>query len=102
MKHHGERDFSQRCSCGGPHLTGREVQVLLQLALGFSSNTIASNLCISQRTVEDHLAVMRKRAGAHGSVELVARCYAAEILLPGWPPRWSGRSCLTILHPHGE
>jgi hypothetical protein len=44
--------------------------------------------------VEDHLAIMRKNAGARDSAELVARCYAAGILLPAWPPQWSGKSCL--------
>src|SRR5262245_61692158 len=39
---------------------------------------------------------MRKHAGACDTTELVARCYAAEVLVQGWPPRWSGRSCLLI------
>jgi DNA-binding NarL/FixJ family response regulator len=85
-----------RCDCEAAHLTAREVQVLLLVATGLSGQAIGHKLGISPRTVEDHLAVMRKHAGAHDSAELVARCYAAEILLPGWPPQWSGKSCLLI------
>lgn len=96
MKRHGDGLQLRRCDCGAAHLTAREVQVLLLIAAGLGGQAIGHELGISPRTVEDHLAVMRQHAGAHDSAELVARCYAAEILLPGWPPQWSGRSCLSI------
>jgi DNA-binding NarL/FixJ family response regulator len=96
MKTHGDGTRPQRCGCGAAHLTAREVQVLLLVAAGFGGHAIGHELGISSRTVEDHLAVMRRRTGARDSAELVARCYAAEILLPAWPPQWSGKSCLLI------
>lgn len=95
----GRQDDAGRlapCTCGASHLTSREVQVLLLAAAGLSGRAIGRKLGISPRTVEDHLTAMRKHAGACDTAELVARCYAAEILAPGWPPRWSGRSCLLI------
>jgi DNA-binding CsgD family transcriptional regulator len=96
MERHGDGGRLAPCACGAAHLTARELQILLLVATGLSSRAIGHELGISPRTVEDHLTVMRKHAGAHDSAELVARCYAAEVLLPGWPPRWSGRNCLLI------
>ena len=80
---------------GGGHLTAREVEVLRLAALGLPSHQIAAHLGISRRTVDDHLSVMRRRARARNRGELIARGYAAEILV-GWPPRWSGRRSLLI------
>lgn len=96
MRRGGEAGCRARRSCGAGHLTGREIEVLLLVATGLCSGEIARRLRISPRTVDDHLSVMRQRAGAADRCELIARCYAAEILLPGWPPRWSGRRCLQI------
>jgi len=96
MKRHGDGLRFRRCDCGAAHLTAREVQVLLLVASGLGGQAIGHELGISSRTVEDHLAVMRKHAGARDSAELVARCFAAKILLPAWPPQWSGKSCLLI------
>jgi hypothetical protein len=51
-------------------------------------------LSISRRTAEYHMAEMLQRTESRSSVELVARCYAAGILVPAeWPPQWSGRLC---------
>jgi DNA invertase Pin-like site-specific DNA recombinase/DNA-binding CsgD family transcriptional regulator len=94
MERHGDGSRLAPCACGAAHLTFREVQVLLLAAAGLSGRAIGRKLGISPRTVEDHLTVMRKHAGACGTAELVARCYAVEVLVPGWPPRWSGRTCL--------
>ena len=99
MGHHGDAGRLALCTCGAAHLTFREVQVLLLAAAGLSGGAIGRKLDISPRTVEDHLAVMRKHAGACNTAELVARCYAAEVLVPGWPPHWSGRSCLPETSP---
>jgi DNA-binding NarL/FixJ family response regulator len=96
MERHDEDGRFQPCACGAGHLTAREVQVLLLVAAGLRSRAIGHELGISPRTVEDHLTVMRKHAGARDSAELVARCYAAGVLLPAWPPRWSGRNCLLL------
>jgi DNA-binding CsgD family transcriptional regulator len=84
------------CPCGRQHLTVREIDILLRIAAGRSADQAGQSLCISRRTVEYHLAAMQRRTGAQSSVELVARCYAAGILVPeAWPPRWSGQLCIT-------
>jgi DNA-binding CsgD family transcriptional regulator len=73
----------------------REIEILLCSAAGMNAGRTGLELCISRRTVEFHLAEMLRRTGAQSSVELVARCYAAGILVPdAWPPRWSGQLCL--------
>lgn len=84
----------KECACGRPHLSARQAEVLRLLATGLSSGEIARKLGISARTVYEHVNVARERVGAADRVELIARCYAAEVLLMGWPPRWSGRRCM--------
>jgi DNA-binding CsgD family transcriptional regulator len=80
-----------------PHLTGREMEVLLLAAEGLSSKQIARTLAISVRTVDEHIDSMRQRSGSRNRTELVARCYAAGILITGvWPPSWSGVLCIHI------
>ncbi len=84
-----------RCRSGADHLTDREVEVLLLVAVGKHNKEIAKVLGISTRTVDHHLRTMLRRAGVQGRAELVARCYAAEIMIAGiWPPAWSGSRCL--------
>lgn len=82
--------------CSSPHLTRREVEVLLLIARGFTSKIVAMEMGISRRTVEDHLRAMRGRAGAQNSSELITRGFAAGIIVPSWPPQWSGTSCLGL------
>jgi hypothetical protein len=60
---------------------------------------IAGELGISARTVDQHFATMFQRARAESRVELIAKCFAAGVLLPGssaaeWQPVWSGKRCL--------
>ncbi len=82
------------CSCARSHLTVREIDILLCTAAGLNAAQTGRALCISRRTVEFHLTTMLRRTGARSSVELIARCYAAGILIPdAWPPQWSGRLC---------
>jgi DNA-binding CsgD family transcriptional regulator len=84
-----------RCRSGADHLTDREVEVLLLVAAGKHNKEIAEALGISTRTVDHHLRTMLRRAGVQGRAELVARCYAAEIMVGGtWPPACSGSRCL--------
>jgi DNA-binding CsgD family transcriptional regulator len=72
------------------------MDILVCSAAGRSASQTARSLNISRRTVEYHLTEMLRRTGSQNSVELVARCYAAGILVPGiWPPQWSGQLCLT-------
>jgi DNA-binding NarL/FixJ family response regulator len=82
-----------QCACGAEHLTAREIEVVQLAAAGLTGKQIATRLNISSRTVEDHLSVIRRRADARRHGDLIARIYAAGILV-GWPPRWSGKRCL--------
>lgn len=67
--------------------TTRQAEVLAALAEGLTAAGIGRRLGISRRTVEDHLATVKKIAGAKTSVEAVARCYCYGLLRPGvWPP----------------
>lgn len=89
---------SSSCSCTAAHLTAREIDILLYSAAGKKATQTARALGISPRTVEYHLAAMLRRTGSASSAELIARCYAAGILLAEtWPPRWSGQLCVTSL-----
>ncbi len=99
--HDGEPEHHGGCGCGTAHLTNREIEILQLVAAGLCSTKIARKLGISSRTVDDHVSVMRQRVGAADRGELIARCYAAEILLLGWPPRWSGRRCVQIRQRRG-
>jgi len=85
------------CECGRMHLTDQQTRILRLTAEGYDARAIARRLGLSARTVEDHQAAMRHRAGTHSAAELVARCYAAGILVPGcWPPSVSGSRCLGV------
>lgn len=77
--------------CDEVHLTMREIEVLRLAAAGLADRRIAGVLRISLRTVESHLARMMEWTGAKNRTELVARGYAAGILVPSeWPPAWPG------------
>jgi DNA-binding CsgD family transcriptional regulator len=78
-------------------LTDREIEVLLLAASGRSNRSIARILCISIRTVDQHIQSMLRRTEAEDRAELVARCYAGGILRSGvWPPAWSGHYCMDL------
>lgn len=95
--HETEPGRDWRCGCGEAHLTTREIEILLLAAVGLHSQEVARELGISSRTVDDHFAEMLRRAGARSRCELVARCYAFEIIYD-WPPWWSGSLCLRRRH----
>jgi DNA-binding CsgD family transcriptional regulator len=83
------------CPCCGPHLTAREVDVLLRTAAGLSARQIAANLHISPRTVEFHIGAILKRINAENAVQAVSWCYAVGVLVTEkWPPQWSGQLCV--------
>ena len=56
-----------------PSLTQRETEVLKLLYEGLSSGEIASKLCISSRTVEQHRNNLRKKLGAKNTAELIRK-----------------------------
>lgn len=80
-----------RQTCG-LDFTERELAILRQIAAGDTNEEVAAALSVSVHTVAGHLRSMLIRSLARNRVELVARAYAARILIPGvWPPRLSGR-----------
>jgi DNA-binding CsgD family transcriptional regulator len=85
------------CCCHTEHLTERELDVLCQVAAGATNDEVATSMNISGHTVAGHLRMMLNRGQARNRAELVARAYAAGILLSRtWPPRRSGRRCLQL------
>jgi DNA-binding CsgD family transcriptional regulator len=95
MGFHGTGQLSCGCQSDAGHLTRREIDVLLLVAADQRNSEIATTLGIGVRTVDQHLINMRQKATARSREGLVARSYAAGILLCSWPPRWSGRCCLS-------
>lgn len=70
--------------------------MLLRTAAGMSAREIAEKLHISRRTVEYHVGAILRRINADNTVQAVSWCYAIGVLLPSsWPPRWSGRLCVS-------
>jgi DNA-binding NarL/FixJ family response regulator len=56
---------------GGP-LTRRQVEILLLLSGGVTTDEIARRLCLSRTTVRNHVARALGRLGAHSRLEAVA------------------------------
>jgi DNA-binding CsgD family transcriptional regulator len=53
-------------------LTGREMEVVMQVCQGFSNQAIADNLFISPHTVKDHLKKIMEKMGVESRSEIVA------------------------------
>jgi DNA-binding CsgD family transcriptional regulator len=88
------------CCCESAHFTRREVEIILLLAAGSDTDTVATSLQMSPHTATHHLGNMLKKSGSSNRTELIARAYSAGVLLTGlWPPGWSGRYCLPAPAP---
>jgi DNA-binding CsgD family transcriptional regulator len=61
-------------------LTQRESEVVPLLARGLSTKEIATEMCISRHTVNDHIKVIFTKCGVTSRGELVARLFADHIL----------------------
>lgn len=80
--------LSQRLSGGAAHepyapavrLSGREADVLAQLAAGYTNAEIAERLCILPTTVKTHLRNTMRKLGARNRVETVAAARNAGLL----------------------
>jgi DNA-binding NarL/FixJ family response regulator len=57
-------------------LTSREQEIMRLLAEGLSAKEIADNLCISQKTVENHRSSIMRKLDLHTTMDLVR--YAAK------------------------
>lgn len=88
------------CCCHALHFSERELGVLREIAGGATNDEAAASMNISSHTVAGHLRSMLDRSHSNNRAELIARAYAAGILLPyAWPPRLSGRRCLQVPLP---
>jgi DNA-binding CsgD family transcriptional regulator len=65
-----------------PRLTAREHQVGELVERGWPDKRIAAELGISSKTVEKHVGVILRKAGAHNRTELAARAVTHDLLAP--------------------
>jgi DNA-binding NarL/FixJ family response regulator len=73
------------------------VEVLVLVAHVYTNAQVADKLGVSTHTVSRHMTAMLRRARQSNRAGLIARAYAAGILLAGeHPPKLSGRRCLPI------
>jgi DNA-binding CsgD family transcriptional regulator len=75
-------------------LTPRQAQVLQLLVWDSSTREIARHLRISARTVEGHLAVMRRQVGCATLAGLAAWAVAAEAAAPPHPTTKANQSVM--------
>jgi LuxR family transcriptional regulator, transcriptional regulator of spore coat protein len=61
-------------------LTGRELQILELIALGYSAKETAQRLAIAHRTVEAHLDTMRLKLRARNRTHMVAIAIDRDLL----------------------
>jgi len=61
-------------------LTQRESEVVPLLARGLSTKEIATEMCISRHTINDHIKTIFSKCGVTSRGELVARLFADHIL----------------------
>ncbi|MFN8192346.1 MAG: response regulator transcription factor [Nocardioidaceae bacterium] len=74
----GEPDRSAVAS-----LTGREVEVLKQVARGMSNLEVAQELFISDATVKTHVRSMLGKLGLRDRTQLVVLAYESGLVVPG-------------------
>ncbi len=71
---------TQRGTSNPPHLTRRQLEVLLLLAEGKRSREIAEELCISVHTVRTHIQGILRTLGAANRLEAVSRALHERII----------------------
>ena len=70
----------QRGTSRPPHLTRRQLEVLLLLAEGKKSREIAEELCISVHTVRTHIQGVLRTLGAANRLEAVSRALHERLI----------------------
>lgn len=68
---------------GANGLTPRETEVLQLLALGYTNNEIAGDLCLSPRTVESHRARVQQKLRCSRRADLVRYAYESGLIANG-------------------
>lgn len=74
-------------------LSDRDVQLVIMLARGHTTDRVARELRVSRHTVGERISLLLDRFSCRNRTELVAYCYAYGLLATGiWPPdgRWRG------------
>ena len=74
------KETSQPPSPGGEELSPREAEVLRYVALGYTSQQIADELCIGASTVETHRGRIMEKLGLRGRAQLVRYALAKGLL----------------------
>jgi DNA-binding NarL/FixJ family response regulator len=64
-------------------LTGRERDVLAQVATGLSNDEIATALYLSPLTVKTHVSRMMTKLGVRDRAQLVVLAYESGLVAPG-------------------
>ena len=77
-----EADGNDALSGGNDSLSGREVQILRLIALGYTSREIADQLRLSRRTIESHRARIHQKLGLATRAELVGYALGRRLLVP--------------------
>ncbi len=96
----GKSDDSQPagCCCARPHLTDRQIQVLLAVTVGQTNAQAATLLRISEHTVHRHVTTLLRLFGAARRTGLLPlACRSGILILNDQGPSWSGRRCLQSL-----
>jgi len=65
-------------------LTGREREVLVEVAGGLSNEEIARTLYLSESTVKTHVSRVMAKLGARDRAQLVVAAYEGGVVRPGW------------------
>jgi two-component system response regulator NreC len=63
-----------------PEFTGREIEILREVANGLSTKLIADKFSISNRTVETHRVNMMKKLEVHNTAELIKKAMDKKII----------------------
>jgi DNA-binding NarL/FixJ family response regulator len=66
-----------------PALTGREREVLIQVAAGLSNDEIGAALYLSPLTVKTHVSRMMTTLGVRDRAQLVVLAYESGLVVPG-------------------
>jgi len=69
-------------------LTRREQQLLPLIARGYTNKEIATQLCLSEQTIKNHIHRMLQKTGVNGRLEVVEACEEEAPALvggPSWP-----------------